>query len=204
MSKHTAQAPSADPSTERSPRAVDKIRASARELFYREGIRAVGVDEIVQQAGVTKPSLYRSFPSKDELAAAYLRDYEQEFWTSFEKPEGRSYSDPREHVLAYIRQLARRAAAEGYRGCGLSNATVEYPAREHPARQVAVAHKQAFRKRLRELAAAMGARKPDVLGDGLLLLIEGIYTTGQQSEAGPVQSAMAVAKLLIDASVKRE
>ncbi len=196
MSKPSEQPP------DRAPRAADRIMESACDLFYREGIRAVGVDEIVQQAGVTKPSLYRSFPSKDELAAAYLRDYDRRFWESFEKPEGKSYSDPREHVLAYIRQLSRRAVDGSYRGCGLSNAAVEYPAREHPARQVAEAHKKVFRKRLRELAAAMGARKPDVLGDGLLLLIEGIYSTGQQSENGAAQSAMAVAKMLIDGSVK--
>ena len=60
-----------------------------------------------------------------------------------------------------------------------------------------------FRKRLRELAAGMGARQPAVLGDALLLLIEGIYSTGQQSEEGPAQSALAVAKLLIDASVTK-
>jgi AcrR family transcriptional regulator len=196
MSKHI------DPAPERAPRAADKIRASARELFYRDGIRAVGVDEIVQLAGVTKPSLYRSFPSKDELAAAYLRDYDQEFWGNFEKPAGKSYSDPRAHVLAYIKELSRRAVIEGYRGCGLSNAAVEYPTHDHPARLVAEAHKKTFRKRLRDLAAAMGARHPDVLGDGLLLLIEGIYLTGQQSAAGPAQSALSVATLLIDASVK--
>ena len=56
----------------------------ARDLFYREGIRAVGVDEIVRQAGVTKPSLYRSFPSKDELAASYLRQYEKDSGTRFD------------------------------------------------------------------------------------------------------------------------
>lgn len=182
-------------------KAADRIRASACELFYREGIRAVGVDEIVQKAGVTKPSLYRSFSSKDELAAAYLRDYDQTFWGNFEKPGGESYSDPREHVLAYIRILSGRAVADGYRGCGLSNATIEYPDRVHPARQVADDHKRAFRKRLRELAAAMGASQPDVLGDGLLLLIEGIYTTGQQTPAGPAQSAPQVAEALIAAFV---
>jgi len=187
--------------TETAPKAADRIRASARELFYREGIRAVGVDEIVQKAGVTKPSLYRSFPSKDELAAAYLRDYDESFRESFEKPGGKSYSNPREHVLAYIRWLSKRAAADGYRGCGLSNATVEYPSREHPARQVADANKRAFRKRLRELATAMGASKPDVLGDGLLLLIEGIYITGQQTPAGPAQSAPQAASALIEAFV---
>ena len=80
--------------------------------------------------------------------------------------------------------------------------TVAYPARDNHARPVAEAHKKAFRKRLRELAGAMGARQPNVLGDALLLLIEGIYVTGQQSEDGPAQSALAAAKLLIDASVK--
>ena len=184
-------------------RAADRIRASASELFYREGIRAVGVDEVVERAGVTKPSLYRSFASKDDLAAAYMRDYDLDFWEKFENPGGKSYSDPREHVLAYIRVLSTRAVREGYRGCGLSNATVEYPSRDNPARQVAEAHKKVFRKRLRELAAGMGARQPVVLGDALLLLIEGIYSTGQQSEEGPAQSALAVAKLLIDASVTK-
>jgi AcrR family transcriptional regulator len=192
-----------DPSAERPARAADRIRASASELFYREGIRAVGVDEVVDRAGVTKPSLYRSFASKDDLAAAYMRDYELDFWEKFEKPGGKSYSDAREHVLAYIRWLSARALRKGYRGCGLSNATVEYPSRDNPARQVAEAHKKVFRKRLRELAAAMGARHPAVLGDALLLLIEGIYITGQQSEEGPAQSAVTVAKLLIDASVEK-
>ncbi|AUC99094.1 TetR family transcriptional regulator [Bradyrhizobium sp. SK17] len=185
------------------PRAADRIRASASELFYREGIRAVGVDEVVERAGVTKPSLYRSFASKDDLAAAYMRDYDLDFWEKFENPGGKSYSDPREHVLAYIRVLSTRAVRERYRGCGLSNATIEYPARDNPARQVAEAHKKVFRRRLRELAAGMGARQPAVLGDALLLLIEGIYSTGQQSEDGPAQSAVTVAKLLIDASLAK-
>ncbi len=180
------------------PRAADRIRASARELFYREGIRAVGVAEIVHRAGVTKPSLYRSFASKDELAAAYLRDYDRDFWQRFERPRGKAYTDPREQVLAYISELAGRAVGRGYRGCGLSNAAIEYPTPDHPARLVAEDHKRNVRRRLRELAAAMGAREPDILGDSLLLLIEGIYGSGQQSEDGPAQSAVAAAERLID------
>ena len=104
-------------------------------------------------------------------------------------------------MLAYIGWLSARAVSKGYRGCGLSNATVEYPSRDNPARQVAEAHKKVFRRRLRDLAAAMGARNPAVLGDALLLLIEGIYVTGQQSEEGPARSAVTVAKLLIDMCV---
>src|ERR1700761_6902809 len=104
-----------DSSAERPVRAADRIRASASELFYREGIRAVGVDEVVDRAGVTKPSLYRSFASKDDLAAAYMRDYELDFWEKFEKPGGKPYSDARKHVLAYIRWLSARALRKGSR-----------------------------------------------------------------------------------------
>jgi AcrR family transcriptional regulator len=191
------------PAPAQPPRAAERIRASASELFYREGIRAVGVDEIVTRAGVTKPSLYRAFPSKDDLAAAYLSDYDREFWPRFEKPGGKSYSDPRAHVLAYIRELANRAVKDGYRGCGLSNAAVEYPGHTHPARLVAETHKKTLRQRLRELSAEMGARDPRALGDGLMLLIEGVYVTGQQSASGPAQSALTAATALIDACVAK-
>ena len=196
--KQTAPANAPQP-----PRAAERIRASARELFYREGIRAVGVDEIVNRAGVTKPSLYRAFPSKDDLAAAYLSDYDREFWPRFEKPGGKNQPDARAQVLAYIRELANRAVKDGYRGCGLSNAAVEYPGHTHPARLVAETHKKALRQRLRELAAEMGAREPRMLGDALMLLIEGVYVTGQQSASGPAQSALAAATALIDASVTK-
>ncbi len=74
MAKRKVATERAAPAPGRPKRAAERIRETAGELFYRQGIRAVGVDEIVTRAGVTKPSLYRSFPSKDELAAAYLRD----------------------------------------------------------------------------------------------------------------------------------
>ncbi len=195
--KQTTSAPA------QPPRAAERIRASARELFYREGIRAVGVDEIVSRAGVTKPSLYRAFPSKDDLAAAYLADYDREFWPRFEKPGGKACADARAQVLAYISELSGRAVKDGYRGCGLSNAAVEYPGHSHPARLVAETHKKALRQRLRELAAEMGARDPRLLGDALMLLIEGVYVTGQQSAGGPAQSALKAAIALIDACVAK-
>src|SRR3954469_19510389 len=80
-------------------RAAERIKQTARDLFYREGIRAVGVDEIVTKAGVTKPSLYRSFASKDELAAAYLRDYDGEFWAKFERAAAAHPGDPKAQLL---------------------------------------------------------------------------------------------------------
>lgn len=189
--------------TARGPNAADRILKAARELFYRKGIRAVGVDEIVSSAGVTKPSLYRGFASKDELVASYLKVYEQEFWDRFNSALAQHPGDPRSGLLAYMAGLAERTAGTSYRGCGLSNAAVEYPDSEHPGRLVSEEHKHRFRARLRGLAADMGAGEPDRLGDGLLLLIEGSFMTGQIFHAdGPAAALVRTAELLIDASTR--
>jgi AcrR family transcriptional regulator len=187
---------------DRPPRAADRIRRTARELFYREGIRAVGVDEIVARAGVTKPSLYRSFSSKDELAASYLRDYEGEFWGRFDAAVAAHPGDPRAQLREFLARLAERATRPGYRGCGLTNAAVEYPEAGHPAREVAEAHKRALRDRLTGMAEAMGAREPEVLADGILLLLEGAYASGQLfGPDGPARSIAIAADRLIAASL---
>ena len=171
-------------------------------MFYRLGIRAVGVEEIVSRAGVTKPSLYRAFSSKDELAACYLRDYEARFWLRFEESVAAFPGDARAQILHFIGAVGERAASAGYRGCGLTNAAVEYPEHDHPARQVGEANKHALRERLRAMAAEMGAEDPASLGDGLLLLIEGCYASGQLfGEGGPALAAEASARRLIDSSL---
>lgn len=188
-------------SDEAPRRAADRIRETAFDLFYREGIRAVGVEEIVSQAGVTKPSLYRAFESKDELIAAYLRDYNQRFFQRFEAPAADHPNDPKAQLLAYVDRLATRASRDGYRGCGLTNAVIEYPDGDHPAHHVAVESKQQLRERLREMCRAMGAREPDELADGILLLLEGSYVSGQTFGAGgPARVLGAMVRRLIDAS----
>lgn len=189
-----------------TPRAADKIRRTARELFYAEGIRAVGVDEIVTKAGVTKPSLYRAFPSKDELAAAYLRDYDAEFWQRFEaRLDAAGRDDPRAGLMDFLQSLNDRASAANYRGCGLSNTAVEYPDDAHPARKVSEDHKRKLRLKLAELAADMGADDPKQLGDSLMLLIEGAFVSGQIFHAGggPARALVAAAERLIDSHLTR-
>jgi AcrR family transcriptional regulator len=193
---------SSESPTETPRRAADRIRDTAFDLFYREGIRAVGVEEIVNQAGVTKPSLYRAFESKDELIAAYLRDYDERFCERFEAPGVEHPDDPKAHLLAYLDRLATRASRDGYRGCGLTNAVIEYPDRDHPGHQVAVESKRNLRERLRDMCRGMGARDPDELADGLLLLIEGCYVSGQTFGAGgPARVVGVMARRLIDASL---
>jgi len=178
--------------------AAERIRETARDLFYRQGIRAVGVDEIVARAGVTKPSLYRSFASKDELAAACLRDRSDDYLRRFDAAMTAHPDNPRAGFRLWLEQLSQKATKPDYRGCALTNAAVEYPERKHPARLVAAANKREFRARLRKVAAAMGAQEPDVLADALLLLVEGAYATGQLFGAdGPARVLVKAADAMI-------
>src|SRR5438046_1653731 len=139
-------------------RASERIFQTARELFYREGTRAVGVDEIVAKACATKPTLYRAFGSKDRLIAAYLRERGEHFWTGFDAAVAAHPGDPRAQILAFLDATAEQALTAGWRGCGVTNAALEYPDPGHPARKVAVEHKAALRVRLREMTRAMEAR----------------------------------------------
>ena len=181
-------------------RAADRIRETARELFYTKGIRAVGVDEIVTRAGVTKPSLYRAYASKDDLAADYVATWGDGFMRRFEATLSEFPYDPKAGVLAFFKRLGERAEAKGFRGCAVSNCVVEYPEKSHPGRAAALRHKTQVRARLGELAREMGARKPDQLGDALFLLLEGCFLTGQAfGEDGPAKAAKKAASALIDA-----
>ncbi len=107
---------------------------------------------------------------------------------------------PRPQILDYIRGLGQRAQRPDYRGCGLSNAALEYPAPDHPARVVSEDHKKRLRARLVEMAKGMKAKRPAALADGLLLLIEGIFVTGQLfGDRGPAMHAAEIAETMIDA-----
>jgi AcrR family transcriptional regulator len=185
------------------PKAADRILTTASELFYREGARAIGVDEIVARAGATKPSLYRAFESKDQLIAAYLQGQAEGFWAYFDAAIDAHPGDPKAQILGFFQALAERADKPGYRGCGLTNAAVEYPDRKHPGRKVAVDHKADLRERLRGMTKAMDARKPKKLADSLLLLIEGVYVTSQLFGAdGPAAAARGAAEALIEAHTR--
>lgn len=188
-----------------NPKAADRILTTATELFYREGSRGVGVDEIVVRAGATKPSLYRAFGSKDQLIAAYLETEAVRMWALFDAALASHPDDPRAQILAYFDALADSVRSPDNRGCGLTNAAVEYPDPMHPGRQVAVAHKELMRKRLRELTRSLDARKPKKLADSLMLLMEGAYVTCQLFDGtGPAGAARGAAEALIAAHARGE
>src|SRR5260370_41816997 len=104
------------------PSARKRIFDTASELFYLKGIRAVGVETIAAEADTTKMSLYRNFPSKDELVAEWLRERDANFWKTWEAMASRYPSDPRRQIHAAFGLLAKPVADPAARGCPLANA----------------------------------------------------------------------------------
>lgn len=194
-----------DSSSEEAPRASarDRIFAAARELFYRQGIRAVGVESIAQEAGATKMSLYRAFESKDDLVAECLKQSEREAWLWWEATTGPHKNDPRAALLAIFDSLALKAKTCEKRGCAIGNAAVELTDDAHPARAVVVAYNREKRRRLRALCKALGARDHEMLADGLQLLMDGAYLSRLSlGAAGPNASLSRAAEALIDSQTR--
>ncbi|WMY08562.1 TetR/AcrR family transcriptional regulator [Paraburkholderia phenoliruptrix] len=184
------------------PEAQQHLLRAADELFYREGVRAVGVDAVVERAGVNKMSLYRQFSSKDELVMAYLERKNAQFFGYVEKSFAKHPGEPARQLQQYFDDLAARASLEDYRGCPFVNVAVEFSDTEHAARQFVFRNKERLLARLTELAAAAGADDPELLGNALALLIEGVYAASQTYRAGsgPVLAAPKAAAQLIAAA----
>ncbi len=184
--------------------ARDKVFDAAADLFYREGIHAVGVDAIVKKAGVAKISLYRTYPSKDDLVVAYLKDRQTEFWRQWDETFDKHKDNPRAQLQAIMAYLAQRTTQRGYRGCPFINFSAEFPDPAHPGRQVAKAVKREMRERFMRIAEALGARRPQQLADGLLLLVEGAYAISQTLASGlygPGTALVWSAEALVEAQL---
>ena len=175
-----------DKDTRIPPRA--RLLAAAGELFYRHGIRAVGVEAIAEAAGTNKMTLYRHFPSKDELVAEYLRQTAREAdecWADLERAHP---GDALGLLRAWFAEMAECFADIDERGCALANAAVELPEKDHPARRVIEEYKTAMRRRLIRLCEEAGLTEPDLLADELHIMLEGARVTAQSvgaADLGP-------------------
>lgn len=185
--------------TEIAPR--DQLFQTAAQLFYRHGYRVTGVDTIAAASGIGKMTLYRHFPSKDDLIVAYLRDSDDLFWRGFEQITAAAPS-PRAKLLAFFESLQQYVMSDACYGCPFLNAAAEYPDPAHPAHRVAVEHKRAVRQRFRQLAEAAGATQPDEMAGALILLMDGAYMTSRMFGASPdnpsVHLAAAARRILIE------
>jgi AcrR family transcriptional regulator len=157
----------------------ERILAVAADLFYRHGIRAVGVEAIAEAAGTNKMTLYRHFDSKDELVAEYLRQAAKQADRCWDSYKSAHPDDPLAQIRAWLAEMADHLANADERGCALANAAVELPEKDHPARRVIEEFKVAQRRKLIELCRAAGLSEPDMLADELHLLLEGARVTSQ-------------------------
>jgi len=156
------------PSAEKPVDKIDmkeRILQTADRLFYLEGIRAIGVDTIAAEIGISKRTLYNHFPSKDALISAYL---ERRFVTT--RPSDKS---PVDQILGYFDALERRFSAKDFRGCPFVNAVAELGPKDRAVKKIAVAFKESRRQWFRDLLDALGVKDADSLATQLQLLVDG-------------------------------
>ena len=182
----------------------ERILAAARELFYRDGIRAVGVEAIAAAAGTNKMTLYRHFDSKDALVAADLSELAGMGDALWEAVRAQHPGDPQAQLRALLRRASQFAAECSGRGCALANAAVELPERDHPARRIIEEHKRRQRERLVQLCREAGFERPERLADEIFLLVEGARVSLQSvGREGPGSRLYALAQGLVAAAPRR-
>lgn len=150
----------------------ERILSTARELFYRQGLNAVGVEAIAAAALTNKMTLYRHFRSKDELIVAYVSQIANEGDAVWERLQREYPNAPEKRLNAWVDHVEDVLTNKFERGCALANAAVELPA-AHTARAVIEAYKERKRRRLVELFAAVCYREPELLADEVFLMFEG-------------------------------
>ena len=183
----------------------ERILHAARELFYRDGINAVGVDAIASAADTNKMTLYRHFSSKDELVAAYLAELAAEGEAVWEEARGVHPGSPDAQLRYLLRKVSQWATQSTSRGCALANAAVELAERRHPARRVVEMHKRKQCERLVALVREAGYLRPERLADEIFLLIEGARVSVQSvGREGPGARLYALACELLDSAPKRK
>ena len=157
------------------PKAAHRIRDAAKDLFHRQGIRATGVEEVCRAADATKMSLYRAYPSKDALVAAILCD-DAAAYDAWYAGATASATTPAETLRALVDAVAAKLLNPEYRGCPLLLAQAEFRDPEHPTHRLVAGHKVRMRAQIAGLAAAAGASDPEMLGNMLLMLMDGAWS----------------------------
>jgi AcrR family transcriptional regulator len=173
------------------PTMKERILETADRLFYLRGIRAVGVDTISAEIGISKRTLYNHFPSKDELIAAYLaRRFKQ---------VPASENPPAEQILGTFDSLERRFARADFRGCPFVNAVAELGAEDQAVRKIAIAFKESRRVWFRDLLTQLKVANADDLATQLTLLVDGsIAQDLVRNDPSMARAAKAAARVLLE------
>ena len=183
------------------PDTREHILQIASALFYERGVRAVGVDLVVEKAAVAKTSLYRYFKTKDDLIVAFLQREDVDFWAHWDRVAAKYTDDPAAEIDAHLRWIGERLARSNYRGCPQINVAAEFAEANHPAREVAREHMRSLRMRLKQIAVRLGAARPNELAAQLALLVNGAFvSSGLLTAAEAPRVLLACGRALITSS----
>lgn len=174
--RFTAHAEGAS-TVEPAPDVRHRILETASRLFYERGVRAVGVDLVVQEAAVAKTSLYRYFPTKDDLIVAFLQREDVEFWEQWSRVAAQFPEDPLGELDAHMRWIGERLSRSNYRGCPQINVAAEFAELDHPSRQVSRRHMQTLRERLLQVVQQLDVSAPNQLAAQLAVFVNGAFVS---------------------------
>jgi AcrR family transcriptional regulator len=182
-----------------APDTRDRILAVAARLFNEHGVRAVGMQQIVDETGLGKSLFYREFTSKDGLVAAWLRRGREQWAQAADMAVEPFGDDPEQQLLALISFVRESIRRDDFYGCIFYTTLSEFREIGHPGRQEAMAHLNGLRERLERLAKAAEISDPRGLADTLMLIVGGVFVNGVAfgGAEGPGDHAVAAAEAII-------
>lgn len=157
-----------------------RLTEAAVARFYRDGFRNVGIDQIIDDVGISKTAFYKHFQSKDELMLAALEFQNEWLQQSFRQmiraAGGRAAADQLRALFDVVDEIMEQ---DGYHGCIFINASMEFPLAHDPAHRAAQANKSAIQDIVFEIAERSGAAEPDLLTKELCMIMDGAYVGRQ-------------------------
>jgi AcrR family transcriptional regulator len=191
------------PSTKSDASVRERLLAAANELFYEEGIHAVGIERVLERAQVAKASLYSTFGSKEDLVRAYLEARDQRRRKRIGAAIAK-HSEPRARILAVYDVLGEVVRESNYRGCAFVNASAEGMRAESKAKRACDDSRAWLRQLFTSLARELGASDAERLGARLTMLYDGATVAASMDrEVSAVAEARALAEQLVDAALRR-
>ena len=182
----------------REPEARERIVDSSYELFSRRGIQAVGVDEVIENAGVAKATLYRHFPSKDDLVLAFLEEREERWTHELVEAGAKSRgSTPEEQLLAIFDVFDEWFRREDFEACSFISVLLEMGP-QHPAGRASMRHLENIRSIVRDLAEEAGLRDPASFAHSWHILMKGSIVAAAEGDLDAARRARSMARQLID------
>ena len=176
----------------------ERILETAYELFSRRGVRDVGIDTVIEHAGVAKATLYRHFPSKDDLVVAFLERREERWTKGWVEAEARRRgATPDEQLLAIFDAFDEWFRRDDFEACSFINVMLEMGP-GHPVTAACVDHLENIRALVRDLAEEAGVRDPTSFAHSWHILMKGSIVAAAEGDADAARRARSMARLLLD------